>query len=80
MNIDLLPFTAFALESCGTTGHVAAASQTLTLELELGPVHALAEPMHGTVGKSLPLEPMFHTLHAAVVPACSNALTITFQA
>jgi hypothetical protein len=80
MNIDLLPFTAFALESCGTAGQVAAASQTLTLELELGPVHPLLEPMHGTVGKFEALGPVFEPLRAAVVPACSDPLTITFAA
>ena len=79
MNIDLLPFTAFALESCGTAGQVAAASPTLTLQLELGPVHPLLEPMQGTVGKFEP-EPLFPTLRAAVLPACSDPLTITFQA
>ncbi|HSH91656.1 MAG TPA: hypothetical protein VK996_16850 [Ramlibacter sp.] len=79
MNIDLLPFTAFALESCGTAGQVAAASPTLTLQLDLGPVHPMLEPMDGTVGEFEP-QPLFQTLHAAVVPACSDPLTITFQA
>ena len=80
MNIDLLPFTAFALESCGTTGQAPVAAQTLTLQLELGPVHPLLEPMSGTAGTALACEPQLHSLRAAVVPACGEPLTITFRA
>ena len=80
MNIDLPPFTAFALESCGTAGQVAAAAQTLTLQLEIGPLHPLLEPMAGTASVHCASEPSFQPLRAAVVPAGGDPLTLTFAA
>ena len=79
MNIDLLPFNAFALESCGTAGAHAGAAQTLTLQLELGPVLPCHEPMSGTARASRERGDAVGILRAAVVPASREALTITFD-
>jgi len=50
MNIDLLPFSAFALESSGAASHAAREAHTLTLPLDLVPVHAAFEPaMSGSI-------------------------------
>ena len=78
MNIDLLPFSAFVLESSGSAAQAARDAHTLTLPLELVPVHAAFEPaMSGTVSFDLALEAT-EPLRAAVVPVCGAALTITF--
>ncbi len=79
MNIDLLPFSAFVLESSGTAAQAARDAQTLTLPLELVPVHAAFEPaMSGTVSVCSSSIEAAVPLHAAVVPARGAALTITF--
>jgi hypothetical protein len=79
MNIDLLPFSAFVLESSGTAGQAARDAQTLTLPLELVPVHAAFEPaMNGTVSVVLAASEVAESLHAAIVPVRGAALTITF--
>jgi hypothetical protein len=75
MDINLLPFNAFALESFGTPATPGAA-QTLTLQLELGPVHPFREPMAGTASTAAAND--VSLLRAAVVPACATPLTITF--
>lgn len=76
MNIDLLPFTAFALRSCGQAA--AGDGQTLTLQPVLESDHFPHEPMSGTAG----IHPVFgdcgNLLRAAVVPAEGPVLTITF--
>jgi hypothetical protein len=78
MNIDLLPFSAFALESSGTAAQADRDAHTLTLPLELVPVHAAFEPaMSGTISVGLAREAA-EPLHAAVVPARGAVLTITF--
>ena len=77
MNIDLLPFSAFALESYGPTAPSRGDSHTLTLELGLAAVHSSREIMSGsaTTGEaSADATP----LRAAVLPAEGSALTITF--
>jgi hypothetical protein len=75
MNIDLLPFTAFALQSCGQTA--AGDDQTLTLQpiLESGP--AYHEPMNGTASIYQVFGHSGNLLRAAVVPADGPVLTIT---
>ena len=78
MNIDLLPFNAFALESCGTAGANAAAAQTLTLQLALGPVLHCHEPMAGTARAALGTDDTASGLRAAIMPVSSEAITITF--
>ena len=77
MNIDLLPFNAFALESCGTAGASAGAAQTLTMQLALGPVLPYHEPMSG-IASAAQASPAASVLRAAVMPACGEAITITF--
>jgi hypothetical protein len=81
MNIDLLPFSAFAPESSGAVSREIGGGPTLTLPLELTPVHPGFEPamsgsvsvsIDGTACMSAPL------LRAAVVPADGPVLTITF--
>ena len=79
MNIDLLPFSAFALESSGAPAHAASEGQTLTLRLglALGPRRE-DTATSGTVsvepGETVPL----HVLRAAVLPAPDTAITLTF--
>jgi hypothetical protein len=78
MNIDLLPFSAFALESsAGASRHVGE-SHTLTLRLELAPAHPAFEPaMNGSASVDAAADPA-PLLRAAVVPAPGPVLTITF--
>ena len=79
MNIDLLPFSAFVLESSGAVGQAVRDGHTLTLPLELMPVHAAFEPaMSGTVSVDAAQACVVQPLRAAVVPAAGTALTITF--
>lgn len=79
MNIDLLPFSAFALESSGASARAASEGQTLTLRLGLarGP-RGEDTATSGTVsvepGETVPL----HVLRAAVLPAPDTAITLTF--
>jgi hypothetical protein len=77
MNIDLLPFTAFALESLGPSAPGRGDGHTLTLQLALAPVHSSHEPMSGSVGASQAF-PCATPLRAAVLPAEGPVLTITF--
>ena len=78
MNIDLLPFSAFALESSGAAARAISDSQTLTLHLGLVPVHAAFDAaMGGSIG--LGIEPRgCDSLRAQVIPAAGSVLTITF--
>ena len=75
MNIDLLPFSAFALESCRTAASARGDSHTLTLQSGLVAAPAY-EPM-GVADASLALA-CAAPLRAAVLPADGSALTITF--
>jgi len=77
MNIDLLPFSAFALESCRSAAPSRGDIHTLTLQLALAPVHSSYEPMSGSAGISQAVA-CAAPLRAAVLPADGNALTITF--
>ena len=77
MNIDLLPFSAFALESYATAAPSRGDSHTLTLELALATMHSSREAMSGSASTdeaSIEVTP----LRAAVLPAEGSALTITF--
>ena len=79
MNIDLLPFSAFALESSARPSRQMGESHTLTLRLELAPAHPGFEPaMSGTVGFDVIAGEPAPPLRAAVVPATGPVLTITF--
>ena len=78
MNIDLLPFTAFELQSCGAAGQNRGEAQTLTLQLALAPVHSSQEPMSGKVSTNQASVHGSNLLRAAVVPADGTSLTITF--
>lgn len=78
MNIDLLPFSAFALEACSSGGQAAGQGQTLTLQLEMATVHSSVEPMAGTACTTAPISQGAQLLRAAVVPAGGPVLTITF--
>ncbi len=79
MNIDLLPFSAFALESSGGAAAAVRDGHTLTLPLGLVPVHPAFEPaMAGTLSVGAAVACIGPALRAAVVPAAGKALTITF--
>jgi len=78
MNLDQLPFTAFALEAAGTPA--AAEGKTLTLPRSVPAImRAMAEhePMSGTADID-PAAPAEGAWRAAVVPADATPLTITF--
>lgn len=78
MNIDLLPFSAFALESSDGASRSLGESHTLTLSLGRVPVHpALAPAMDGSIGVTddVAQEP---PVRAAVMPVAGSVLTITF--
>jgi hypothetical protein len=77
MNIDLLPFSAFALESYGAAAPSRGELHTLTLELALAPVHSSHEAMSGSVSTNQ-IFTAARPLRAAVLPADGAALTITF--
>ena len=77
MNIDLLPFSAFALESYGTTAPSRGDMHTLTLELALAAVHSPNKGMSGRITTRQSV-PGISSLRAAVLPADGTALTITF--
>ena len=77
MNIDLLPFNAFALESYGPAAPSRGDSHTLTLELALATVHSSREIMSGSASTGeAPAEAT--PLRAAVLPADGTPITITF--
>ena len=78
MNIDLLPFTAFALQSCAAPEQRQAAAQTLTLGLVATSADACHEPMSGQVSANQSLAPAPEVLRVAVRPAEASAITITF--
>ena len=79
MNIDLLPFSAFLLESSGAAAQAVREAHTLTLPLDLVPVHAAFEPaMSGTISIDAAQACTVTPLRAAVVPAGGKVLTITF--
>ncbi|MDP3620089.1 MAG: hypothetical protein Q8R63_09880 [Ramlibacter sp.] len=76
MDPNLIPFDAYSLESLAPSV-AGGASNTLTLQLSLGALPGLRDPMTGTasVSAATPKGP----LRAAIVPADGGALTITFQ-
>jgi hypothetical protein len=76
MNIDLLPFTAFALESVAAAAPGRSEGHTLTLQLAL-PVRSSREPMSGNATTSREFASAT-PLRAAILPADGSALTITF--
>ncbi|MES2632950.1 MAG: hypothetical protein V4669_08260 [Pseudomonadota bacterium] len=76
MDINQIPFDAFALESLATASS-SGPSQTLTLQLSLGPLPGFTEPMTGTA--CIPATHSQGQLHATVLPAAGGDLTITFQ-
>jgi hypothetical protein len=77
MNIDLLPFSSFVLESYGPTAPSRGDGHTLTLELALATVHSSHEAMSGSVSTNQVFVDVA-PLRAAVLPADGTALTITF--
>ena len=75
MNIDLLPFSAFALESCRTAAPARGDNHTLTMQLALAPAPAATYEHLTDAGRMLACAA---PLRAAVLPADGTALTITF--
>jgi hypothetical protein len=79
MTIDLLPFPAFSPESSVAVSRHLGGGSTLTLPLELTPVHPAFEPaMSGDVSIDETACTAAQMLRAAVVPADGPILTITF--
>jgi hypothetical protein len=77
MNIDLLPFSAFALESLGPADPGRSDGHTLTLELGLAPARSSHEPMSGIASANQAFS-CATPLRAAVLPTDGPVLTITF--
>ena len=77
MNIDLLPFSAFALESCRTAASARGDNHTLTLQLALAPVSSSYDATNDIASASQALA-CAAPLRAAVLPADGSELTITF--
>ncbi|WP_048441717.1 hypothetical protein [Caenimonas sp. SL110] len=75
MDINLIAFDAFALESLASP-RANGASQTLTLQLSLEALPGFSEPLTGTASIAAADTP--GQLRAAVVPADASELTITF--
>lgn len=78
MNIDMLPFTAFALESCSLPAQAGGNARTLTLQLARPPRDCFYEPMAGHASTNQSFDYRSNVLRAAVVPAEGPVLTITF--
>ena len=78
MNIDLLPFTAFALESGGIADCPADGVQTLTLESALTSARSSREPMSGRASVNQSFAQGAKVSRAAVLPVEDAVLTITF--
>jgi hypothetical protein len=80
MNIDLLPFAAFALESSGRTAQPRAERHTLTLWLARPALDSSYDspPMSGRVRIGDVPPASENLLRAAVLPADGPGLTITF--
>jgi hypothetical protein len=80
MNLDQLPFTAFALEAAAAGAPSAADGKTLTMPRAVAAIlraPAEHEPMSGTAAISAEA-PGEIAWRAAVVAADSTTLTITF--
>jgi hypothetical protein len=78
MNIELLPFSAFALEASGAPARAISDAQTLTLQLGLAPAHTAFEPaMSGSISVGTAVAAS-GSLRAQVLPANGAVLTITF--
>ena len=78
MNIDLLPFAAFALESSGMAERARAEPHTLTLRLARSMNSSFGPAMSGKARlEEIPVRCEV-ALHAAILPADGAGLTITF--
>jgi hypothetical protein len=80
MNIDLLPFAAFALESSGGAVLPRSERHTLTLRLARPALDSSYEsaPMSGRASLEIAAPACDGVLRAAVLPAKGPGLTITF--
>ncbi len=77
MNIDLLPFSSFLLESCGT-GPAVGEAHTLTLPLELAPVRsAFARAMSGSAAVVAQVAAA-GSMRVEVLDTSGPVVTITF--
>jgi len=78
MNIDLLPLAAFGLDPSPAAPRPIGEANTLTLRLDLTPVHPAFDSMSGSVGLGNDSCDHAPGLRAAVVPADGPGLTLTF--
>ncbi|HSV34311.1 MAG TPA: hypothetical protein VLI46_02080, partial [Ramlibacter sp.] len=67
-----------ALESCGPAASATGNGRTLTLKLALAPVQPFEEPMEGSAIANPASTDRTGMLRAAVVPADSSSITLTF--
>jgi hypothetical protein len=78
MSTDLLPFSAFAPESCAVPTAAAPDGHTLTVQLRMAKMLAADEPMAGTIALRASRTASPDCLHAGVVAADASPATITF--
>jgi hypothetical protein len=76
MSIDLLPFSAFALESCAAPAAVPGDGQTLTLSLRLG--RTTPERMAGRLSLVASQQVTPDVQHVAIAQREAAPLTISF--
>jgi hypothetical protein len=76
MSIDVLPISAFALETCVQPLAVHSLGQTLTLPIRRAR-NAAADAIEGTLSLQATSPAPAGTLHAGIVPADGLPLTIT---
>jgi hypothetical protein len=77
MSIDVLPFSAFALESCAAPAMAAGDGQTLTLSLRPGRAGD-ATPIAGWLSLHASEAVVTDARHAGIARADDPPLTITF--
>ena len=76
MSIDLLPFSAFALESCAAPATMPGEGQTLTLALRQRNSASLA--MSGSIALRAVQAPLPGSVRAEVTQVDAAAVTLTF--
>lgn len=79
MSIELLPFSAFALESCTAPSAAPGEAPTLTLQLAIATSRAGLHPTAGTMSTDGNYHIVPNGERAAILAADASPLTITFS-
>ena len=78
MSIELLPFSAFALESCTAPAPAPGEAPTLTLQLAIATTRSGLHPMAGTMSTEMGFHIAPNAERAAILAADASPVTITF--